>query len=117
MFPMWTQKRLREPRRAVTSPPAGIQWEEFPGRASFAAWEEFSSDVLQWEGLPDSEPVEVLRQAMVTGFLGGPWLCNYPKYVWHRDGDGVLEFRLTGRLPGEYTGYHLHPSEWPEGLT
>ena len=44
------------------------------------------------------------------------WTTSPSRYAWHRDGDVVHEFRLTGRAPGEYTGYTLHPSEWPEGI-
>jgi hypothetical protein len=84
--------------------------------ASFTAWEPPSQDALLWTGPSDRAPVELLCVALAEGQLGGPWNRDFPQYAWHRAGDAVHEFRLTGDLPGRYTGYTLHPSEWPEGL-
>lgn len=67
-----------------------------------------------------------LSQAIGAGQLAGPWEDGFPRYVWHRtepvdstkssDSTGLTEFRLTGERPGEYIGYRLPPSYWPEGL-
>ncbi|GAA4855742.1 hypothetical protein GCM10025787_44820 [Saccharopolyspora rosea] len=48
--------------------------------------------------------------------MAGPWRNGFPTYAWHRSGDSVVEFRLVGGSSGEYTGYPLHPSEWPPGV-
>ncbi|MEV6669004.1 hypothetical protein [Streptomyces sp. NPDC051162] len=110
--------RRREPRRAITSLPARTEREEICGRVAFVR-EEYGpapADLLAVTGSLSSAPLGTLRSGIRTGFLGGPWQDGFPRYVWQRSGDSVVEFRLTGRTPGEYTGYELHPSEWPEGL-
>ncbi|MEV4923885.1 hypothetical protein [Streptomyces roseoverticillatus] len=110
--------RRREPRRALSPLPARVTREELSAAAAFVPRDSGPGPA----GLPDppgslaSAPLGTLRSGILTGHLGGPWLSGFPRYVWHRSGDTVVEFRLTGRRPGEYTGYELHPSEWPEGL-
>ncbi|MGK5547675.1 hypothetical protein ACSNOH_23490 [Streptomyces sp. URMC 127] len=111
--------RRREPRRALSPLPARVTREELSAGAAFVP-REFGPGpaVLPPEsaGPLASAPLRTLRSGILTGHLGGPWLNGFPRYVWHRSGDTVVEFRLTGRRPGEYSGYELHPSEWPEGL-
>ncbi|MEU3752595.1 hypothetical protein AB0H17_07450 [Streptomyces olivoreticuli] len=111
-------RRRREPRRATTPLPAHAEREEICGRVAFVRHEygPAPADLLAVSGPLLSAPLGTLRSGIRTGFLGGPWQDGFPRYVWHRSGDRVVEFRLTGRTPGEYTGYELHPSEWPEGL-
>ena len=73
------------------------------------------------EPLGDSlEPVdagEQLGAAFERGQVSGPWQDGFPRYVWLREGDTAVEFRLTGQAAGTYTGYRLPPSYWPEGLS
>ncbi|MBF6047137.1 hypothetical protein GO001_18155 [Streptomyces sp. NRRL B-1677] len=110
--------RRREPRRALSPLPARVTREELSAGAAFAP-RDFGRDPAGLPALPGSlasAPLGTLRSGILTGHLGGPWLDGFPRYVWHRSGDIVVEFRLTGRRPGEYSGYELHPSEWPEGL-
>ncbi|WKU48929.1 hypothetical protein Q3V23_35395 [Streptomyces sp. VNUA116] len=111
--------RRREPRRALSPLPARVTREELSAAAAFAP-RDFGEDPAgpppEWAGPLACAPLATLRSGILTGHLGGPWLGGFPRYVWHRSGDTVVEFRLTGRRPGEYTGYELHPSEWPEGL-
>lgn len=57
-----------------------------------------------------------LRDAVSRGNVGHYWEGNFPRYVWYRDGETVYEARLTNREKGEYKGYPLEESEWPEGL-
>ncbi|WP_380284991.1 hypothetical protein [Kitasatospora purpeofusca] len=109
-------ERGRPQRRTVSEPPGGADRAVLAPKASFTPWDPPSPDVLHWTGAGDRAPVELLREALADGPVGGPWDSGFPAYVWHRDGDDVHEFRLTGRLTGQYTGYPLHPSEWPEGL-
>ncbi|WP_367137302.1 MULTISPECIES: hypothetical protein [Streptomyces] len=110
--------RRREPRRALSPLPARVTREELSAGAAFAP-RDFGRGPAGLPALPPSlasAPLGTLRSGILTGHLGGPWLDGFPRYVWHRSGDIVVEFRLTGRRPGEYSGYELHPSEWPEGL-
>jgi hypothetical protein len=109
-------ERRREQRRSVTEPGAETNRRELADTARFTEWWPATPDALSWEGPQEQAPAELLRAALAEGRLGHPWAHGFPRYAWHRDGDVVHEFRLTGRAPGEYTGYTLHPSEWPEGI-
>lgn len=111
-------RRRREPRRTITPPPGRGEREEICGRVAFVRQEygPAPADLLPFPDSLAAAPLGTLRSGIRTGFLGGPWQDGFPRYVWQRSGDSVVEFRLTGRSPGEYTGYELHPSEWPEGL-
>jgi hypothetical protein len=109
-------QRRREQRRSATEPDAGTDRRELADLARFTEWRPATPDALAWEGSGDGEPAELLRAALTHGRLGHPWDRGFPQYAWHREADTVHEFRLTGQAPGEYTGYTLHPSEWPEGI-
>ncbi|GFH38227.1 hypothetical protein SCWH03_44690 [Streptomyces pacificus] len=100
----------------MTEPPAGIDRDALARKATYAAWEPHSADTLPRAVPTDRTPEELLRAALAEGALSGPWEREFPRYAWHRTSDIVQEFRLAGTDPGRYTGYTLHPSEWPEGL-
>jgi hypothetical protein len=61
-------------------------------------------------------PPAELRAGLEAGLVGAPWVDGLPRYVWYRDGDTVVESRLTDPAQARYTQYELHPSEWPEGV-
>jgi hypothetical protein len=63
------------------------------------------------------ELTEWLRQAIVAGSVGAPWEGDYPRYVWHRQGDVMYEGRLVNQEQGHYKGYPLTADELPEGLS
>ncbi|MFC5725032.1 hypothetical protein ACFP1Z_33310 [Streptomyces gamaensis] len=111
-------QRWRAPRRVIAPAPDRTDLDGLAARASLARQDPGPADLL-----PVSADVvdSALSAGLRTGFLGGPWRDGFPRYAWHcasgADGVRVLEFRLTGRVPGEYAGYELHPSEWPEGLS
>ncbi|MER7487024.1 hypothetical protein ABTY20_14205 [Streptomyces sp. NPDC126497] len=109
-------ERRRERRRTVTEPPAGVDREALARRAAYEAWEPRSADTLPSAVPAGRTQEELLRAALTEGALGGPWERDFPRYAWYRTDDVVQEFRLAGADPGRYTGYTLHPSEWPEGL-
>jgi hypothetical protein len=109
-------ERRRDRRRTVCRTPAGVSREALARKASYAAWDPPSPDTLPRAAPGEGAPEELLRAALTEGQLGGPWEQDFPRYAWYRTGDVVQEFRLTGGEPGRYTGYTLHPSEWPEGL-
>lgn len=68
-------------------------------------------------GLGDpAELTRWLRQAITLGNVGEPWEGDFPRYVWSRQDDTVYEGRLVNQELGQYMGWPLHHSEWPEGV-
>lgn len=57
-----------------------------------------------------------LRAAITAGDVGEPWEGDFPRYVWFRQGDIVYEGRLVNQELGQYKGWPLDRSEWPEGM-
>ena len=57
-----------------------------------------------------------LRSAIRRGAVGACWEGGFPRYVWYKDGDSVYEGRLLNSGNGEYKGYPLDKSEWPNGI-
>jgi hypothetical protein len=57
-----------------------------------------------------------LKTAIERGATGGMWEGNFPRYAWYKDGDTVYEARLVNCELGEYKGYPLNETEWPDGL-
>ena len=57
-----------------------------------------------------------LRLAIHNGSTGAPWEGDFPRYVWHREGDVVFEARLVNREEGSYKGYPLNKDEQPPGI-
>lgn len=57
-----------------------------------------------------------LKSAILDGLVSGPWEGEFPRYVWYKDGVTVYEGRLVNRDSGEYKGYPLERSEWPDGI-
>lgn len=62
-------------------------------------------------------PSARLTAAFEQGQVSGPWEGGFPRYVWLREVDCVLEYRLIRHSAGVYVGYQLPPSYWPEGLS
>lgn len=57
-----------------------------------------------------------LRKAIRLGSVGALWEGDFPRYVWHKEGDVVFEGRLVNQASGQYKGYPLNPEEWPQDL-
>ena len=58
-----------------------------------------------------------LRSAIRHGSTGKFWEGHsprFPRYVWYRHGNTVFEGHLTNQVFGEYKGYPLKRSEWPD---
>ena len=55
---------------------------------------------------------QAIRGGIVSEFVEG----DFPRYVWHREGDLVYEARLINAGTGEYKGYPLNVDEWPVGV-
>jgi hypothetical protein len=62
------------------------------------------------------EVTEWLRSAIRRGAISGVLEGDFPRYAWHKEDDIVYEARLTNQGVGEYKGYPLNSTEWPEGL-
>lgn len=58
-----------------------------------------------------------LRNAILLGNVSEFWEGEFPRYVWHQDGEIVYEGRLVNREAGWYKGYPLGQAEWPEGFS
>jgi hypothetical protein len=127
---MRAPKRRRDLRRTLVSPPADVDLAEVAGRASyvgsgehkshpsFAGPPKLRSDATKCDPtLADpGELTEWLREAITSGRVGAPWEGDFPRYAWHRRGNICYEGRLVNRGLGEYKGYPLDRSEWPEGV-
>lgn len=57
-----------------------------------------------------------LREAVRAGQVGDPWLGDFPRYAWYRQGNNTYEAMLVNKDQGQYKGYLLSSDEWPEGL-
>ena len=57
-----------------------------------------------------------LRKAIRHGSVSAYWEGDFPRYVWHKEGDIVFEARLVNQVRGQYKGYPLNPEEWPRNL-
>lgn len=63
-----------------------------------------------------TELTDLLRDAIRRRVVGHPWEGGYPRYVWASIDGEVYEARLVNQGTGEYKGYMLTRSEWPEGM-
>jgi hypothetical protein len=62
------------------------------------------------------EITDWLRQAIACWNVGAPWEGEFPRYVWRDLDDVIYEARLVNRELGQYKGYPLTRSEWPDRL-
>lgn len=58
-----------------------------------------------------------LQDAIRKGAVGSQIEGDFPRYVWYKEDDVVYEARLVNREAGEYKGYALAETDWPEGLS
>ncbi len=55
-----------------------------------------------------------LREGLRAGRVSAQWVGNYPKFVWHLEGETLYEARLSNTERGEYHAYPLEDRrEWP----
>jgi len=128
---MRAPRRKRPLRRKVT--PSGIELnlDDIAGRVRYVGSPEHK-DTPSFAGLQSPRKdasicdrqlsqnldliTEWLRAAIRRGAIGGLLEGDFPRYVWHKEGDLIYEARLVNRELGEYKGYPLNKTEWPEGL-
>jgi len=84
----------------------------FSGQPKARADASLCDKKLAWE----KDRVEQwLKTALLQGSIGEPWEGDFPRYVWHQEGDVVYEGRLVNKTQGQYKGYPLNSDEWPMG--
>lgn len=123
--------RRRRPRRRVIQAPPEVDLRSVADRVTYVGSPEHK-DFPSFAGAPrlrqrDASPCprsirdpevvcEWLRDAIRRGATAAPWEGGYPRYVWYKHGETVFEGRLVNRGNGEYKGFPLRRSEWPEGI-
>jgi hypothetical protein len=127
---MRASKRYRDRRRTLVPPPADVDLPEIAARASYVGSSEHKS-YPSFAGPPKlradatkcdpalADPAELtqwLREAIMSGRVGPPWLGDFHRYVWYLRGDICYEGMLVNQGLGQYKGYQLERDQWPEGL-
>lgn len=121
-----TQRRQR-PR--VPHVPPGVALDRLAERARYEG-SAYHKDAPSFVGQPKPRPdasicprdldrqtvTEWLRSAIRRGMVGPPWEGEFPKYVWHREGDTVFKGQLVNHLQGSYKGYPIDRKDWPKAL-
>lgn len=128
---------MRAPRhrrlkpKTITAPPPGIDLNSIADRVSYVGSPEHK-DGPSFAGQPRpradasicdralSNSRELVRtwlqSALRNGQCGAPWEGDFPRYVWHQEGETLYEARLVNRVRGEYKGYPLNSDERPLGM-
>ncbi|MEU4225455.1 hypothetical protein AB0F17_14265 [Nonomuraea sp. NPDC026600] len=127
---MRAPKRRRPLLRSMVMPPEGVCLDQLAERVSYVGSGEHKS-YPSFAGRPRlradaskcdpkfTDPAEItgwLKRTIACGNIGAPWEGDFPRYAWHRLDDVVYEARLVNRELGQYKGYPLDRSEWPEKL-
>jgi hypothetical protein len=116
--------------RALAPPPPGTDLDQVARRATYVGSPEHK-DMPSFAGQPrpradaaicdrnlaqDQQRVTGwLRTAIRRGQTSALWEGEFPRYVWHKEGEETFEARLINRGTGEYKGYPLNLDE-AEGL-
>ena len=128
---MRAPRRRRPRKREIHAPPATVDLDRLADRVRYVGSPEHK-DAPSFAGAPRPRadasccPREMtadvrrinewLKQAIRAGAVGTPWEGGFPRYVWYKYGEIVLEGRLVNREAGEYKGYPLGRDEWPAGI-
>jgi hypothetical protein len=123
--------KRRRPRVRIIAPPSGVNLESVAGRATYVGSPEHK-DAPSFAGEPrpradasicdraligkQAELTNWLREGNRNGRVSELFEGDFPRYVWHKEGDGVYEARLVNSAAGHYKGYPLNADEWPTGL-
>jgi hypothetical protein len=74
-------------------------------------WPHASKCPPQWDR---EVATRALREAIRAGRVSADWDGNFPRFVWHLEGETLYEARLSNREQGEYHAYPLEDRrEWP----
>lgn len=122
--------KRRRPRKRVIRVPPHTDLDGLADRVSYVGSPEHK-DFPSFAGPPrlradasccpreirDAETViEWLQSAIRRGSISADWSGDFPRYVWHKEGDTVFEARLVNRGNGSYKGYPISVDEWPRGI-
>lgn len=128
---MRAPKRQRPRIREISSPPPGKDLKTIAAKASYIGSPEhkdtpsFAGQLRPRANAALCDRTLAQKQVLVTrwlrkairfGHVSGPWEGDFPRYVWHREGDVVFEARLVNQVNGQYKGYPLNREEWPQNL-
>jgi hypothetical protein len=126
---MRAPRRKRSPRRKVAGPRPDLDLQELSERVRYVGSPEHK-ETVSFAGQPrpraDATPCDrnvtqeqatqwlrtAIRRGAISSFMEG----DFPRYAWHKVDDLVYEARLTNQQLGEYKGFPLKVSEWPENL-
>lgn len=117
-------------RHEICDPPDGVVLSELASRARYVGSSEHKSfpsfagppkrraDATKCDpSLSDADEITSwLRAGLAAGQVGAPWEGRFPRYVWYRVEDVCYEARLVNRHAGEYKGWSVEVSEFPENL-
>jgi hypothetical protein len=59
---------------------------------------------------------DALRMAIRAGLVSETWEEDFPRHVWHVDGDIVYEARHTRGPSGSYHAYPIEVGDAPQGV-
>jgi hypothetical protein len=62
------------------------------------------------------EALNALRQAIRSGHVSKAWIGEFPRFVWHREGDVWYEARTENGTPGRYHAHPIEVTALPAGL-
>lgn len=127
---MRSPSRKRPMRHEIVDVPVGVDLRELAQRVryigssehksfpSFAGPPKLRADATKCDPALD-DPTEItswLRAGIEAGQVGAPWEGLFPRYVWYRVEGACYEGRLVNRGAGEYKGYEVETSEFPEAI-
>lgn len=64
----------------------------------------------------DEEATNALRKALLNGHISDVWDGEFPRYVWHKEGEVIYEARHTGGPAGCFHAYPIKSLQIPSGL-
>jgi hypothetical protein len=97
------------PYHRVTGSPMG-------GVPAGRRWPHASKCPPIWD---ERSATQALREAIRAGRVSADWDedSNFPRLVWHLDGETLYEARLSNKELGEYHAYPLEDRrEWPANI-
>ena len=128
---MKAKVRKRPLRRERMEPPEGVSLEVLASRAVYVGSNEHKAypspagppklraDASACDpSFKDQQEMltQWLREGIAQGNIGAPWMIDFPRYVWVREGDVCYEAYATNHVLGQYKGYPMRPHEIPEWL-
>jgi hypothetical protein len=64
----------------------------------------------------DREATDALRKALLKGHTSDVWDGEFPRYVWHKEGEVVYEARHTRGPVGCFHAYPIESFQIPSGF-